>query len=239
MGKRANIRATRYASEASERELRRQTEIAEEMRRAGMTADERVADDEALAARAAAAAELDARSMALAVGALVALGGSVLIGQAVGFWGLLLCWSAVAAIVVIRRRNRAAEAARAVAEAEAAEAARRDQEAARRAQVEHHVRMLCAVDPVFVALTDEWRKIPPTRPADRAENEARQRERLIIIDEYAARFAELERTGQPVPDHATTMRGLVAAEQSWDGRDRAERARPPRRLGLRNPGQGA
>ncbi|MEV1295755.1 hypothetical protein [Pseudonocardia sp. NPDC049635] len=218
MGKRANIRATRYAAEAAELELRRQTQIAEEMRRAAMTDDERIADDKAIAARAAAEAAAQAqgnRDAAKLVGAVIA---SVIVGSIAGWIGLLFFWAAVGAAILIRKHKKSVAEAEARAKAEADERARIADEAARSAQVEHHVRMLCAADPTFVALTEEWKRIPPTRPDARARNEAQQAERLVIIDQYAATFAELERSGQPVPDHGATMRDLVAAEQAWDTR---------------------
>lgn len=218
MGKRANIQATRYAAEASARELRRQTEVAEEARRAGMTEEERTEEDRAAAAaieaQAAEQTQLNIVKSILGVGTLALL----MIG-AYGPWAglaVLAIAAGIALVVFLRRAAERERRAKAAAEAEAAERAQRAAEAARQAQVEHHVRMLCAGDPVFSGLTEEWQRIPPTRPDARARNEAQQAERLVIIDQYAAQFAELERTGQPVPDHGETMRSLVQAERAWD-----------------------
>lgn len=130
----------------------------------------------------------------------------------------LVLWALILLYAAYRRQQRHEAVAREAEAAAAAERARQDDEQARRAQVEHHVRLLCQADPVFVGLVNEWNRIPPTRAEDRRCNEARQAERMVIIDQYAADFAARERTGHPVPDHGAAMRELVAAEQAWDER---------------------
>ncbi|MET0190758.1 MAG: hypothetical protein ABW212_17285, partial [Pseudonocardia sediminis] len=97
------------------------------------------------------------------------------------------------------------------------------------AQLRHHIDALSAADPVYSDLMAELRDVPPTRPADRARVEKAMADRLVIIDQFAHRFAELERTGQAVPDHGETMHGLVEQERAWDARNRPEREKPTRR----------
>lgn len=217
MGKRSNIRATRAATEVSARELSRQTELAERAeasRRAGLTEQQRATEDAATAEQAEGKV-WNTRDGLLILGGIV---GTIVSLTEFGAVVTLILWALVLLYAAYRRKQRDEAAAREAEAAAAAERARRDEEQARRAQVEHHVRLLCQVDPVFVRLVNEWNRIPPTRAEDRRHNEARQAERMVIIDQYAADFAARERTGQPVPDHATAMRELVAAEQAWDER---------------------
>lgn len=222
MGKRANIARTRYAAEAAERELRRQTVLAErleETRRRGLSPEERAAEDAAAAEAQAAKAAQSERDIANLTKVMPAIVGSAIAAGAAGIWGVLALWVVVIAIWTVIKRRKDHDAAQRRAEEEAAEAARMQDEQARQAQLQYHVAMLCRADPRFSRLVDEWNRIPPTRPVDKARNEAAQADRLIIIDQYAAQFAEAERTGQPVPDHGATMRNPAEAERAWDARN--------------------
>lgn len=223
MGKRANIARTRYAAEASERELRRQTELAERLeqtRRRGLSTEEREAEDAAMAETQAAKAAQAQQSAAATLKLFAVIVGTLIAGSIAGVWGVLILWGlALVGWLLLKRQMERVEAQQ-KAEEQAAEAARLQDEEARRAQLQHHVAMLCRADPTFVGLIDEWNRIPPTRAADKARNEAAQTERLVIIDQFAQRFAEYERTGRPVPDHGATMRELVEAERAWDAQGR-------------------
>ncbi|ANY06022.1 hypothetical protein [Pseudonocardia sp. HH130630-07] len=223
MGKRANIARTRYAAEASERELRRQTELAERLertRRQGLSAQEREAEDAAMAEAQAVKAAQAQQSAVTMWKLFAAILGTVIAGSIAGAWGVLILWALMVVGRLLRKRQTERVAAQQRAEEQAAEAARLQDEEARRAQLQHHVTMLCRADPTFVGLIDEWNRIPPTRAADKARNESAQAERLVIIDQFAQQFAEYERTGRPVPDHGTTMRELVEAERAWDAQGR-------------------
>ncbi|MDN5913908.1 MAG: hypothetical protein L0I76_02115 [Pseudonocardia sp.] len=223
MGKRANIARTRYAAEAAERELRKQTTLAqrlEQTRRRGLSTEERDAEDAATAeAQAAEAAQVqkNAKGTIKIVAGIV---GTLIAGSIAGNWGILILWVLVLVVWLLLKHQSGRVAAQRQAEHQAAEAARVQDEQARRAQLQHHVTMLCRADPTFIGLIDEWNRIPPTRQADKARNEAAQTERLVIIDQFAQQFAEYERTGQPVPDHGVPMRELVEAERAWDEQGR-------------------
>ena len=144
--------------------------------------------------------------------------GAGLVVATIGWIGLLLLVLTGAVVYGLKVRNERIDEERRVAAEEAAEKERRDFEAAQQAQVDHHVRMLCRADPLFVSLVEEWNRIPLSRPDARRRTEAKQAERLDVINQYARHFAKLERTGQLVPDHGETMRDLYASEQAWDAR---------------------
>lgn len=130
------------------------------------------------------------------------------------------------------RKEQEKLAAQASLRAEAAERVRRAELAT--AQLRHHVDALSAADPVYSDLMAELRTVPPTRPADRARIERAMADRFVIIDQFGRQFAELERTGQTVPDHGETMRGLVEQERAWDSRKQPVR----RSRGISRPQRG-
>lgn len=223
MGKRANVARTRYAAEASERELKRQTVLAERLeqtRRRGLSTEEREAEDAENAAAQAVKAAQDQQNLSTLTKVLLGIIGTAIAAATAGIWAVLIFWTLVIVVRISMKRQTERVAAQRKAEDQAAEAARVQDEEARRAQLQHHVTMLCRSDPTFVGLIDEWNRIPPTRPADKARNEAAQAERLVVIDQFAQQFAEYERTGAPVPDHGVTMRELVDAERAWDAQGR-------------------
>lgn len=156
--------------------------------------------------------------------------GAGVLAVAIEYWFvsvvLLLVAGAIWWYLAIRREQEKAEA-QAALRARAAERAHQAELAA--AQLRHHLDELSSADPVYSRLTGQLRAVPPTRPADRAEVERAMAERFIIIDRFAHHFAELERTGQPVPDHGETMRGLVEQERAWDSRSQPGRSASVRR----------
>lgn len=208
MGKRANIKAIRAASEATAYEVRRST----------LTPDERAAADQA----AADAAGREQAAQGFVICGFVALFVFAFIAMAIGTEATVALFLVVGVIGGACWYYRAALRSHAEADAEeariAAARARRENEVAQRAQRDYHVRMLRDTDPVHMLLLDQYRRIPVSRPADRQRNEQRRADRMKVIDQIADRFAELERTGQPVPDHALAMQELVAAEKAWDTR---------------------
>ena len=223
MGKRANIARTRAAAEAAERELKRQTVLAERLeqtRRRGLSPEEReVEDAENRATREAKAAQ-DQQNLATLTKILLGIIGTAIAATTAGIWAVVIFWTLVIVVRIVMKGQAERVAAQRQAEEQAAEAARVQDEEARRAQLQYHVTMLCRADPTIVGLIDEWNRIPPTRPAAKARNEAAHAERLVIIDQFAQQFAEYERTGAPVPDHGATMRELVEAERAWDAQAR-------------------
>ena len=208
MGKRANIKATRQAAEATAYEVRRST----------LTVEQRAAQDQAAADDAA----QHQVNQGIVTAGFVAMFVFAWIAMAIGVAATVALLLVAAVIASGLWYYRAAKRSHAEADAEearqAAARAHRENAAAQKAQRDYHVRMLRDTDPVSMLLADQRRQIPPTRPADLRHNDALQAERMVVINEFADRFAELERTGQPVPDHALTMQDLVAAEQAWDAR---------------------
>jgi hypothetical protein len=221
VGKRANIARTRRATEASARELVAQSHLAERAevaRRAQLTPEQRAAEDAALAeyetVRKAKADADTARTGKIVLGVI-----ATIIAAAIGsIWGVVILWAVVVVVKVIVGQSKAKTAAAAQAAADAAEAERAQLEEARQAQLQYHVVTLTQADPVYQQLEQELKAIPPTRPEARRQADAARHARMVIISSYAEHFAELERSGRPVPDHGAAMRDLVAKEQAWDAR---------------------
>lgn len=152
-------------------------------------------------------------------GCLGVFGVLLLLGLFIKYWFI-----AVPLIVVVfvccwisaSNEEKTKRAAQAALEAEAAQ--RAHQEELEQAQLQHHQRALAAADPVYGQHLATLAAVPESRPADRARIERAIAERFTVIDQFARQFAELERNGQPVPDHGATMSELVAKERAWDSR---------------------
>lgn len=159
-------------------------------------------------------------------GCALVIGGALVLGALIKYW-----YVAVPIIVIVficcwisaGNAEKTKAAARAVLEAEQAD--RAHQAELESAQLQHHLDRLSHADPVYSQLMADLRAVPPTRPIDRARVEKSMAARYVVIDQFAHEFADLERNGQPVPDHAATMRGLVEQEYAWDTRSNPGRHR--------------
>jgi hypothetical protein len=159
-------------------------------------------------------------------GCLGLFGALILLGLFIKYWMIavplivvvfICCWIGAGS------EEKAKRQAQAALEAEAAR--RVHQEELEQAQLQHHQNALAAADPVYGELVGTLARVPVTRPIDRERVERAMAERFAVIDGFARHFAELERNGQPVPDHGATMRELVEKERAWDARSDGGRHR--------------
>lgn len=164
-------------------------------------------------------------------GCLGLFGALLLLGLFIRYWFIAVPLIVVVAIccwISAGNEEKTKREAEAALEAEAAQ--RAHQEELEQAQLQYHQQALAAADPVYGELATTLAAVPVTRPVDRGRVEQAMAERFTVIDQFARQLAELERNGQPVPDHAETMRQLVEKERSWDERSASgrhlERARP-------------
>ncbi|RZT87825.1 hypothetical protein EV383_4752 [Pseudonocardia sediminis] len=161
-------------------------------------------------------------------GCLGVIGFALVVGVFIKYWYIavpLILVVAVCCWVGAGNEERAKRDAEAALKAEAAE--RAHQEELKQAQVRYHQQALAAADPVHRDLVMTLAAVPVTRPGDRGRVEQAMAERLVAIDEFARQFAELERTGRPVPDHGRTMQDLVDQERAWDARPGRRRQGDP------------